>query len=59
MTTATKSKDPIGFDPVAWIQRLRDVNDSSQFQQEAKDLIEDRLSVLQREVERTNGRPEG
>jgi hypothetical protein len=53
-------RDPIGFDPVRWVQRLRDVNGSSQFEPAAKMLIESRLNELQHELEaRCYGRPEG
>lgn len=41
-------KPPIGFDPVAWVSRLRDVNEGSQFSENARALIEQRLKELQR-----------
>lgn len=40
-------KDYIGFDPVAWVERLCDVNSTSQFKPEAKDEIEKHLRHLQ------------
>lgn len=42
--------DYIGFDPVKWIQRLRDVNADSQFPNEAKKLIEESLLNLQEKL---------
>lgn len=42
-----KERDPIGFDPAAWVQRLRDVNDSSQFKPVEKIIIEHALRDLQ------------
>ena len=39
--------DYIGFDPVLWIERLRDVNRDSQFPAGAKTLIEETLRELQ------------
>jgi hypothetical protein len=47
-----KDKDATGFDPVKWVSRLRDVAESSQFTQEAKDVIEDVLSDLQKNLEK-------
>lgn len=47
-----QDKDAIGFDPVKWVQRLRDVNDGSQFKPDSKYIIDQRLSDLQRELER-------
>lgn len=43
----SREKDYIGFDPAAWIERLRDVNATSQFAPEAKRVIEDQLRNLQ------------
>jgi hypothetical protein len=40
----------IGFDPVKWIERLRDVNALSQFTPPQRAIIERRLSELQTEL---------
>lgn len=39
----SEAKDYIGFDPVRWIERLREVNESSQFNEKDKALIEGHL----------------
>lgn len=53
-------RNHIGFDPVRWVERLRDVNGSSQFAQAAKDHIEMKLRDLQLELEtKYYGRPPG
>lgn len=43
----TPERDPIGFDPWAWVQRLRDVNETSQFDPVHKVVIEHALRDLQ------------
>jgi hypothetical protein len=52
MAVPGETKDYIGADPVAWVRRLRDVAEGSSFPQEAKDVIESRLSDLQQELRR-------
>lgn len=42
-----QEKDYIGFDPVAWIERLREVNRGSQFPDHAKKEIETAFRQLQ------------
>lgn len=42
----SEAKDYIGFDPVRWIERLREVNESSQFNEKDKALIEGHLLEL-------------
>lgn len=44
-------RDHIGFDPVKWVQRLRDVNAGSQFPEHAKNLIEEILRKLQKQLD--------
>ena len=51
-------RDYIGPDPVAWVLRLRDVNDGSSFTCEQKLLIEMRLLSLQQELEDAGGKRE-
>lgn len=46
-----QERDHIGFDPVKWVERLRDVNADSQFPVMDKDLIERMLAELQRLLE--------
>lgn len=50
--------DPIGFDPVAWVERLMDVNEGSQFQIAQRDHIGRVLTALRTQLvvmEGTNG----
>jgi len=61
--------DRIGFDPLRWVERLRDVNLSSEFTPKQKMLIERHLYLLSCELEdakrtpstddRPTGKPEG
>lgn len=39
-------RDYIGFDPVAWVDRLREVNRGSQFPEPDKKIIEAELAQL-------------
>lgn len=43
----SEAKDYIGFDPVHRIERLREVNESSQFDEKDKALIEGHLLELE------------
>lgn len=43
----------VGFDPKAWVSRLREVNKNSLFNASERALIEDRLATLHRDL----GRP--
>jgi hypothetical protein len=55
MAVPGETKDYIGGSRtpgVAWVRRLRDVAEGSSFPQEAKDVIESRLSDLQQELRR-------
>lgn len=49
---AKKERDPIGFDPFAWVDRLADVNDGSAFPAEAKAIIESGLITLRERLRR-------
>jgi len=40
-------RDHIGFDAVAWVTRLREVNRGSSFTASERALIEERLATLQ------------
>jgi hypothetical protein len=40
-------RDHIGFDPVVWVQRLREVNRDSQFEADAKRAIDIALRALE------------
>lgn len=44
-------KDYIGPDPLVWVQRLLDVNDSSQFTKRQKYIVRCYLIDLKRELE--------
>lgn len=44
--------DYIGPNPVIWVERLRQVNEHSAFREDQKELIEDRLSILQRDLQK-------
>lgn len=41
-------------DPVKWIDRLRDVNDTSSFSEAQRALIDNSLSILARELGKLN-----
>lgn len=43
---AKKERDPIGFDPIVWVERLAAVNDGSQFTAEQKGIISCNLATL-------------
>lgn len=49
---ADNSHDYIGPDPLVWIDRLRAVNETSQFKPQERDLIDNALSVLQRDLQK-------
>lgn len=51
---AKQDKDYIGFDPVAWIDRLREVNRGSQFPEAAKTIIDYELSQLRAKLDTGN-----
>jgi hypothetical protein len=42
---AKPDKDYIGFDPIAWLDRLREVNRGSQFPEAAKTIINYELTI--------------
>jgi hypothetical protein len=44
-------KDYIGFDPVKWVERLIDVNDTSSFKGNEKKMINIHLNKLRNELE--------
>lgn len=46
-----KECDYIGFDPVAWVSRLEDVNDRSQFTDAQKRIIARGLTSLRLELQ--------
>ena len=46
----TQERDHIGPDPLAWIDRLQEVNRGSQFAPHAKTRIHDRLATLRQEL---------
>ena len=43
-------KDHIGFDPMVWVSRLKDVNDGSQFHADEKKIIEKHLSAMEHDL---------
>lgn len=51
-----QEKDYIGFDPVAWVERLREVNRSSQFLEKDKAVISAALYQLQQNLEANGAR---
>lgn len=51
MELVVETKDYIGFDPARWIERLREVNRTSQFPSHAKTLIEEIFRKLQKQLE--------
>lgn len=51
-----EEKDHIGFDPIKWIERLRDVNQGSQFNSFDRPVIEAALLDLQAKLEASRAR---